>query len=314
MKFSYLKFLEQIAMSAKHNMPAHADKVNWQERLRRYLLLIRFHKPIGSFLLMWPALWALWIAGDGQPTGWIVAVFVLGVVIMRSAGCAINDYADRHVDGKVARTDQRPLATGLVSPKEALGVFAVLVIMAFCLVLLLNKTTIAMSIVAVVLAAIYPFMKRFTHLPQIFLGAAFGWAIPMAFTALTGSVPLVGWILFAATILWALIYDTEYAMVDREDDLKIGIKSSAILFGQYDRLIIGILQVLMFSLLVLVGLMIDAGLYYYLGLLVASGAAIKQQYQIRHRDPAECFKAFLANNYLGMIIFMGFVADYSFGG
>ncbi len=282
----------------------------WPERLRRYALLVRLNRPIGIFLLMWPALWALWIAGGGHPRWGVVAIFVLGVVLMRSAGCAINDYADRHIDGRVERTCERPLATGLVTPREALGVFAVLSLLAFGLVLLLDWRTVAMSVVAVILAAVYPFMKRYTHLPQVVLGAAFGWAVPMAFTALRGEVPPVAWVLFAATVIWALIYDTEYAMVDREDDLKIGVKSTAILFGRRDRLIIGLLQVVMLGLLVWVGWLAGRDGFYYAGLTIAAVLAARQQWMIRGREPAQCFRAFLDNNTFGMVIFLGLFLDY----
>ncbi len=281
-------------------------------RLVRYARLVRLDRPIGILLLLWPALWALWIAGEGQPRWEVVLIFVLGVVLMRSAGCAINDYADRHIDGRVARTRERPVAVGLVSPKEALGVFVVLSLLAFALVLLLNWQTILMSVVAVVLAAAYPFMKRYTHLPQLVLGVAFGWAVPMAFTALTEGIPTVAWLLFTATAIWALVYDTEYAMVDREDDLKIGVKSTAILFGCHDRLIIGVFQVIMLAILVLVGFVVGLGVFYYLGLTGAGLAAMRQQYLIRRREPQGCFLAFLNNNYFGMVLFLGLAADYLF--
>jgi len=284
------------------------------ERLRRYVKLVRLDRPIGIFLLMWPALWALWLAGGGQPPWQVVLVFVLGVVVMRSAGCAINDYADRNFDGHVQRTRERPLAVGLVSPKEAIGVFVALSLVAFALVLTLNWQTVALSVVAVLLTALYPFMKRVTHLPQLILGAAFGWAVPMAFSAITGSVPGLAWWLFAATLVWALIYDTQYAMVDREDDLKIGIKSTAILFGRHDRLTVGLLQLLMLGLLLWVGVLSDRGLYFWGGLGAAALLAVYQQYLIRHRERAACFQAFLNNNYFGMAVFVGLVLDYALTG
>ncbi|MGB5834875.1 MAG: 4-hydroxybenzoate octaprenyltransferase [Thiohalocapsa sp.] len=283
---------------------------SWRERLDAYVKLVRLHKPIGIFLLMWPALWALWLAGEGDPPWQVVAVFVGGVVLMRSAGCAINDFADREFDGHVARTSARPLARGLITPAEAVGVFLLLSLIAFGLVLLLNWQTVAMSVVAVVLAMIYPFMKRYTHLPQLFLGAAFGWAVPMAFTAIQGSVPDWVWVLFASAVVWALIYDTEYAMVDRDDDLKIGIKSTAILFGRFDRIIIGLLQVLMLALLVYVGIAAGRGWAYFGGLGVAAVMALHQQRLIRGRVPGDCFEAFLNNNYFGMCVFLGLVLDY----
>lgn len=285
--------------------------VGWRERLRGYVYLVRLHRPIGIFLLMWPALWALWLAGSGSPPWRLVLIFVLGVILMRSAGCAINDYADRNFDAHVARTRERPLATGAVSPREALVVFALLSLTSFALVLLLNWQTVALSVVALGLTVVYPFMKRFTHVPQLFLGAAFGWAIPMAFMAVSESIPGYAWTLFGTALIWALVYDTQYAMVDREDDLAIGIKSTAILFGRWDRLVIGLLQVLMLGLLVWVGLIAGRGLWYMGGLAAAAGMALYQQWLIRDQDPALCFQAFLNNNYLGMAIFMGLVIDYA---
>ncbi|MCW8890056.1 MAG: 4-hydroxybenzoate octaprenyltransferase [Sedimenticola sp.] len=285
----------------------------FQQQLDGYIRLVRLDKPIGILLLLWPALWALWLAGDGEPRWGVVLIFMLGVALMRSAGCAINDFADRHIDGEVARTCGRPLATGLVKPREALWIFTILCLVAFALVLLLNQQTILMSVVAVLLAALYPFMKRFTHLPQLVLGMAFGWAVPMAYMALTERVPLVAWVLYLATIIWALIYDTEYAMVDRDDDLRIGVKSTAILFGQYDRLIIGLLQIAMIGLLVAVGQMVGLGGFYYAGLLAAALLFARQQQLIRGREPAACFTAFLNNNCVGMLIFFGLLLDYMLG-
>lgn len=283
---------------------------NFSARLRLYWKLIRADRPIGIYLLMWPALWALWIAGQGQPTWWVVLIFVAGTALMRSAGCAINDYADRDFDGQVERTKERPLATGQISGKEALMVFAVLALTAFALVLFLNTATIMHSFVAVVLAAIYPFMKRYTHMPQVFLGMAFGWAIPMAFTALTDGIPFFAWYLFVATVIWALIYDTMYAMVDREDDLKVGIKSTAILFGNHDRHIIGGLQIIMLGLLWYVGQQAGLGLYYQIGLAAGAALFVYQQYLIRDRERMSCFKAFLNNNWFGMVVFIGLFCDY----
>ncbi len=288
----------------------NSPQFSWCERLGHYALLVRANRPIGILLLMWPALWALWIAGEGHPDWGVVLVFIIGVTLMRSAGCAINDYADRKIDGKVERTKNRPIAAGLVSPKEALGVFAALVGSAFLLVLLLNWQTVLMSFVAVTLAALYPFMKRYTHLPQLVLGAAFGWAVPMAFTALTQTVVPVGWLLFVATVIWALIYDTQYAMVDREDDIKIGVKSTAILFGDMDLIIIGILQVTMLGILLLVGINAELGISYYIGLATAAVLFVYQQYITRERDKKGCFSAFLNNNNVGAVIFAGLVLDY----
>ncbi|MCP3870614.1 MAG: 4-hydroxybenzoate octaprenyltransferase [Gammaproteobacteria bacterium] len=285
--------------------------ISWRRRLVAYAALIRLDRPIGILLLLWPALWALWLAGEGQPRWGVVLIFMLGVALMRSAGCAINDYADRHFDGRVERTRHRPLATGLIRPKEAVGVFVALCLVAFGLVLLLNWLTVLMSFVAVTLAALYPFMKRYTHLPQLVLGMAFGWAVPMAYTALTGEMPPpVGWLLFLAAVVWALIYDTEYAMVDRADDMEIGIKSTAILFGEYDRVMIGILQVLLLGLLILVGYKAGLGIYYYMGVAGGAVAFARQQYLIRYRKADGCFKAFLNNNPFGMMVFVGLVVDY----
>ena len=288
----------------------NTDPLSWRERLACYASLVRLNRPIGILLLLWPALWALWIAGEGRPRWDVTLIFMLGVALMRSAGCAINDYADRQFDGQVARTRLRPLAVGLIQPKEALGVFVVLSLMAFGLVLLLNWQTVAMSFLAVILAAVYPFMKRYTHLPQVVLGVAFGWAVPMAFMALTERVPPVAWLLFVAAVIWALIYDTEYAMVDREDDLKIGVKSTAILFGRHDRLVIGVLQLVMLALLLLVGVRVGLGLYYYLALGFGAVLFLRQQYLMRNRDPNGCFDAFLDNNSFGMVIFLGLLLDY----
>jgi 4-hydroxybenzoate polyprenyltransferase len=291
---------------------AHRER-DWRERLSAYAALVRLGRPIGIFLLLWPALWALWLAGAGNPPVGIVAIFVAGVVLMRSAGCAINDYADRDFDGQVARTRERPIATGRVSPGEALGVFAVLSLAAFGLVLLLNWQTVALSLVALSLVVIYPFMKRFTHVPQLVLGAAFGWAVPMAFMAVTGAIPPLAWALFATTLLWALIYDTQYAMVDRDDDLRVGIKSTAILFGRWEQWIIAGLQVLMLVLLGLIGWQAGRGYWFGGGLVIAGALAVYQQYLIRDRVPAACFQAFLNNNYYGVAVFVGLVLDYALG-
>ncbi|MDN5862378.1 MAG: 4-hydroxybenzoate octaprenyltransferase [Salinisphaera sp.] len=277
-------------------------------RLGRYLRLTRLDRPIGIFLVGWPMLWALWLAAGGLPDPLVLFVFVIGCVLMRSAGCAINDFADRHIDGQVARTRNRPLATGEVSSSEALLLFAGLSLAAFALVLLMNPLTIALALVGVVLAALYPFTKRFTHWPQIGLGAAFGWAVPMAFAAQTGAVPPAAWLLFAATLVWSLVYDSIYAMVDRDDDLRIGVKSTAVLWGRYDRLAIGMFQLLFFVLLVAVGVVFSLGWAYYLGLAAAAVLAGYHQWLIRNRERKPCFQAFLHNNHLGMVVFVGIVA------
>lgn len=290
--------------------PHTAGPLDWRARLRLYWVLVRADRPIGIYLLLWPALWALWVAAEGMPPWWILLVFVLGTALMRSAGCAINDYADRDFDGRVERTAQRPLATGAVTPREALGVFIALSLISFALVLTLNGKTIAHSFIAVALAAMYPFTKRVTHMPQVVLGAAFGWAVPMAFTALQNQIPTVAWVLFASAVIWAVIYDTMYAMVDRDDDLKIGVKSTAILFGRFDRLVIGLLQIVMLALLAYVGMVAGRGAFYGLGLLGAAVLFVYQQWLIRDRERSACFKAFLNNHYVGMLVFIGVFADY----
>ncbi len=282
------------------------------DRWASYARLMRLDKPIGILLLLWPTLWGLWIAAEGVPSVHILFVFVLGVLLMRSAGCIINDYADKDFDGHVARTQARPLVSGAVSSKEALILFAVLVIGAFLLVLTLDGFTIALSVVALLLAIIYPFTKRYIQIPQVVLGAAFAWAIPMAFAAITGEIPLIAWMLFVATLAWAVAYDTFYAMVDRDDDLRIGIKSAAILFGTYDRFIVLVLHGLVILLLFLVGQLIDAGMLYYIGILVAAALAIYQQWLVRTREKARCFQAFLNNNWFGLVIFVGIFLDFGF--
>ncbi|MGB5540038.1 MAG: 4-hydroxybenzoate octaprenyltransferase [Gammaproteobacteria bacterium] len=279
-------------------------------RLRDYISLMRLDKPIGIFLLLWPALWALLVAGQGRPDTQIVVVFVLGVVLMRSAGCVINDYADRDYDRYVSRTSDRPLTSGRISPRAALVLFAVLCLLALGLVLLLNTLTLVLSVGGVLLAVIYPFMKRVTHLPQVVLGAAFGWAVPMAFAAQTGTVPQLGWLMFTATVLWATVYDTMYAMVDRQDDIALGLKSTAILFGEADRMIIGILQVMVLVSLVMIGFQARLGLIYYTGVAVGGALFVYQQRLIRFRERDDCFRAFLNNNWFGMAVFLGILLEY----
>lgn len=280
------------------------------ERAVQYARLARVHRPIGNFLLLWPMLWALWIAAAGPPHPRVLIVFVLGVVVMRAAGCVINDYADREFDGRVERTRDRPMAIGAVSEREALPLFLVLCLIAFGLVLLMNRQTLYLSFAAVVLAATYPFMKRYTHLPQVHLGVAFGWAIPMAFAAQTGGVPGMAWLIFSAAVVWALIYDTEYAMVDRDDDLQVGIKSSAILFGRHDRLVIGLMQLLMTGILAVIGHVEHLGPAYWGALMVATLLFGYQQYLIRERRRQDCFRAFLNNNLYGGVVFAGIVLHY----
>ena len=286
------------------------DWAHIKDRTYQYALLMRLDKPIGVFLLLWPTCWALWIAGEGNPDTSVTLVFVLGVVLMRSAGCVINDYADRDIDPHVKRTEQRPIAAGRVKPKEALALFAVLCLLAFALVLTMNWLTIGLSVVGAMLAAMYPYTKRHTYLPQVFLGLAFGWAVPMAFAAQTGEVPAEAWLLLMATVLWATAYDTMYAMVDREDDVKIGIRSTAILFGDADRAIIGIIQGLLLLTLWIIGNKVGLGIFYAGGLMTAVGLAVYQQFLIRERDLRGCFQAFLNNHWFGAAIFAGLVLDY----
>ncbi|MEN9680301.1 MAG: hypothetical protein RLZZ627_194 [Pseudomonadota bacterium] len=276
-----------------------------------YWRLMRFDKPIGILLLLWPALWALWIAGDGHPSLKALLAIALGTVLMRAAGCVINDYADRDFDPHVERTRLRPIAAGEVTPREALWLFTGLCLTAFLLVLQLNSFSILLSFPGAFLAASYPFTKRVTHLPQAYLGIAFGWAVPMAFAAETGEIPADAWVIFAATAIWALIYDTMYAMVDREDDLRIGVKSTAILFGQHDRLIIGGLQILMVVLLFQAGKNAGLGTLYNAGLAGGIGFFVYQQWLIRKRERALCFRAFLNNNWFGTSVFTGIALDYA---
>ncbi|MCQ8878211.1 4-hydroxybenzoate octaprenyltransferase [Pseudoalteromonas shioyasakiensis] len=274
-----------------------------------YKQLMRTDKPIGTLLLLWPTYWALWLASDGIPSLLNFIVFSLGVFVMRSAGCVINDYADRNIDGSVKRTAQRPLAAGLVSSGEALSLFVLLIAIAFILVLLLSGQTILLSVGALILAFSYPFMKRYTNLPQVVLGAAFSWAIPMAFMAASGQVPLTAWLLFTANVIWTVAYDTMYAMVDRDDDLKIGVKSTAILFGRADRAIILCLNSCFIALLCYIGLSEQLDTPYWLSIVVASGFLAYQQVLIHSRERARCFKAFLNNHYVGLVIFVGLVAS-----
>jgi len=283
---------------------------NHLERLYQYALLMRLHRPIGIYLLLWPTLWGLWIAGSGYPDPLVAVVFVLGVILMRSAGCVINDYADRKIDPHVKRTQHRPLATGKVSGKAALVLFVILCLAAFGLVLLMNPLTIGLSLIAVLLAGTYPFMKRYTYFPQVYLGAAFGWAIPMTFAAQTGEVPIIAWGILFINVLWVVAYDTQYAMVDREDDLKIGVKSTAIFFAESDKAMIALLQIAVIALFVIVGLYLEMSLVYYLSLIVGSGLFLYQQWLIKDREPDKCFQAFLNNHWFGAVIFVGIAGHY----
>ena len=280
-----------------------------KQRLPDFMRLMRFDRPIGTFLLLWPTLWALMLAGDGKPPIGTVIIFTLGVILMRAAGCVINDFADRKIDGHVKRTKDRPLATGVIQPKEALILFAALCITSFLLVLLTNSLTVYLSFGALVLAACYPFMKRHTHLPQMVLGAAFAWAIPMSFAAVTGKVPADAWFIYTIVVIWTLTYDTFYAMADRQDDVKIGVKSTAVLFGEMDRPITASLQCLVVMGLFMMGGKFDLGLIYTLSVVGVGALFAYQQHLIRQREPQACIQAFLNNNYVGAIIFIGIALD-----
>ena len=271
-------------------------------KAKAYLQLMRLDRPIGSLLLLWPTIWALFLAAGGMPKLDVLLVFVLGVVLMRSAGCVINDFADRSFDGFVKRTRRRPLPSGKIAPYEAVFLFLALALVAFFLVLTMNSLTIKLSFVGIVLAAVYPFMKRFTHLPQLVLGLAFSWAIPMAWAAQANQLPAQTWLLFVINSLWTIAYDTQYAMVDRDDDLKIGIKSTAILFGRFDKMIIGGLQLLTLTLLIALGNWMGLSQFFNWGILAAAALFVYQQYLIRHREREKCFLAFLNNNYVGMVL------------
>ncbi len=282
-----------------------------KERIIQYALLMRVHQPIGTLLLLWPTLWALWIAGEGRPDAAVVVVFVAGVFVMRSAGCVINDFADREVDPHVRRTMNRPIASGKVRPGEALGLFAALCLIGLGLVLTLNRLAVLYSLAAVALAASYPFMKRWTYLPQVHLGIAFGWGIPMAFAALANAVPPLAWLLLTGVVAWAVAYDTMYAMVDREDDLRVGIRSTAILFGDADRFFVGASQIAVIVVLVLAGREAGLGVFHDAATALSALLFLHQQHLISDREPAACFKAFLNNHWVGALIFGGIVADYA---
>lgn len=281
-----------------------------RERLPQYAYLMRWDKPIGILLLLWPTLWALWLASNGRPDSALLFVFVAGVILMRSAGCVLNDIADRKFDGHVARTRERPLASGKVTVLEALVLAGILCAIAFLLVLYCNVLTIQLAFVGALLPIAYPLMKRFTHLPQLGLGVAFSWGVPMAFAATTASLSTPAWFLFLTSVVWPVIYDTMYAMVDREDDVKIGIKSTAVLLNTMDRLVIGLLQVLFVVMLIIVGLMFNLRFIYYACLIAVSGFFVYQQWLIKARHPKKCFYAFLNNNLVGFFIFLGILLSY----
>ena len=280
-------------------------------RVREYAKLARLDRPIGTWLLLWPVLWALWVAGNGRPSEKLLVIFVAGVLVMRAVGCIINDLVDRNIDPHVKRTRERPLAARRVSPYEAIVLFVVLGLFAVWLVTRLDPLTVKLSIVGAVLTVSYPFCKRYFALPQLYLGISFGgWGVPMAFSAQLGTLPRIAWMLFIAAVIWAVVYDTIYAMVDREDDLKLGLKSTAILFADMDKLMIGILQVLMLLALALAGRDMHFGRWYFAGLAVAALLFAYQQWLIRTREPAACLRAFLNNNYVGMAIFIGLALQY----
>ena len=302
-----MRSIDNGSETTDRDMPAVP---NIGDRLVQYALLARMHQPIGSLLLLWPTLWALWIAGAGEPDPAVVLVFVAGVFVMRSAGCVMNDFADRRIDPHVRRTRNRPIASGKVGPREALAVFAALCLVGLGLVLTLNRLALLYSFAAVALAASYPFMKRWTHLPQVYLGVAFGWGIPMAFAALANEVPPLAWLLLTGVVAWAVAYDTMYAMVDREDDVRVGVKSSAILFGDADRFFVGASQVAVLAVLVLAGRQAGLGAIYSTATAAGALLFVYQQYLIRDREPAACFTAFLNNNWVGAVVFAGIVADY----
>ncbi len=305
--------IQTIAATTRFFKSLSATKSNWlklKSRLQQYIKLTRLDRPIGLLLLLWPTLWALWIAAEGLPRTDVLLVFLLGVVLMRSAGCVLNDIADQRFDPLVTRTSCRPLASGQVTPKEALIVAGVLICIAFLMVLTMNMLTIQLAFVAMILAGIYPFMKRYTYLPQFFLGLAFGWSIPMAFAAQTETIPNIAWLLLITNILWAVAYDTIYAMIDREDDLKIGVKSTAILFDDLDRIMIGIIQGLVITTLVIIGYQLNLGHFYLSGISIASFLFIYQLYLIADRGHVNYMNAFLNNNWFGMVVFLGLFLDY----
>jgi 4-hydroxybenzoate polyprenyltransferase len=282
------------------------------KQFQNYVQLMRLDKPIGIWLLLWPTLWALWLAGEGDPDPGVFAVFMFGVVIMRSAGCVLNDFADRNIDPYVERTRTRPIASGAVAPMEALTLFVALALIAVGLATMLNRPAQLLAGVGAGLTIAYPFIKRFVSIPQFVLGAAFGWAVPMAFAAQTGETAQLAWLVFATAVIWAVIYDTFYAMVDRDDDLKIGVKSTAILFGDADLFVIGALQALMLIALIFIGNMAELGFWYYSSVVVAASLMAWHQWLARDRQPAACFKAFRHNHYIGMIVFIGIVLHYTF--
>lgn len=282
------------------------------QQLRHYAQLMRLDKPIGIWLLLWPTLWALWLAGEGHPDGGVFVVFVLGVIVMRSAGCVLNDLVDRNIDPYVERTRHRPIASGAVTPVEALTLFVGLSLIAIGLASMLNRPAQLLAIAAALLTLAYPFIKRFVSVPQFFLGAAFGWAVPMAFAAQTGGTTQLAWLVFGTALVWAVIYDTFYAMVDRDDDIKVGVKSTAVLFGDLDLFVIGGLQLLMLAALLFIGDMAELGVWYYLAVVIAALLMAYHQWLARGRKQSGCFAAFLHNHHIGMVVFIGILLHYTF--
>ncbi len=280
------------------------------KKLRAYFYLMRINKPIGILLLLWPTYWALWLATKGQPDLFILLIFTMGVFFMRSAGCVINDFADRKFDGLVSRTKERPLPKGDITEKETKILFLLLIIISFLLSLTLKKIVIFLSIIGLLLTCIYPFIKRFSHFPQIILGAAFGWTIPMAYAEVNKTLPFECWLLFLVNIIWSIIYDTQYAMIDRNDDIKIGIKSTAIIFAHFDKLIIAGLQLIMVLMLFYIGNHLDLGISYFSSLLLILFLFIYQQKLIKNRQSLLCFKAFMNNNYVGLVLFIGILLNF----
>ena len=287
-------------------------KPGFIKQLQNYVQLMRLDKPIGIWLLLWPTLWALWLAGEGQPDPGVFVVFMLGVIVMRSAGCVLNDFADRKIDPYVERTRTRPIASGAVAPMEALTLFVALALIAIGLAAMLNKPAQLLAVIGAALTVVYPFIKRFVSIPQFVLGAAFGWAVPMAFAAQTGETAQLAWLVFGTALVWAVVYDTFYAMVDRDDDLKVGVKSTAILFGDADLFVIGGLQLLMIIALIFIGNMAELGFWYYSSVAIAAILMAWHQWRARERHPAACFEVFLHNHYIGMIVFIGIVLHYTF--
>ena len=299
--------LRRMSIETRQLIPPHLAR-----QLGNYARLMRMDKPVGYWLLLWPTLWALWLAGEGHPDPGLFVVFVFGVFIMRSAGCVLNDYVDRNIDPFVERTRTRPIASGEVAPAEALTLFAALCLIAIGLASMLNQPARLLAVIAAGLVIVYPFIKRWVSVPQFFLGAAFGWAVPMAFAAQTGETPQLAWLVFGAALIWAVIYDTFYAMVDREDDRRIGVKSTALLFGDMDLVVIAGLQLLMIVDLVFIGIRAELGFWYYLSVGISACMMLYHQWLARNRDRAGCFAAFVSNHWIGLVVFVGIILHYTF--